>query len=187
MIEGTSPPLPTTRAKRPASHKWAIACLCITTFGFIIFVVDISSGRARANSDYWIPLAILFFGAVALVGLRFGGQRKWAYYVVSGFFAAAVVRSIYVCCWHLYYIAAGMGVRLPYFNLARRDRPFVVEQHVSSTKQLMVFVVTALTILLFVRIAFGRPSRRYYGLLPESETGHEQQQNEAKTETIHPT
>ena len=74
------------------------------------------------------------------------------------------VRGVYTVLWYLYYfITRGGSVSTPYFHLAERDQPFVVQQHVPLGKQFLIAVMVGLLIWLFTRFALGRPSRRYYG------------------------
>lgn len=135
------------------------------TAGFAILLLGLLRGRSGVTpSPYWSQILILTIGALALGSLVLGGRRRWAYYVCSGALAVWSVRGVYTLGWYLYYfITRGGSVSTPFFHLAERDQPFVVQQHVPLGKQFLLAVMVGLLIWLFTRFAFGRPSRRYYG------------------------
>lgn len=135
------------------------------TAGFVVMLLDLFRGRSGASpGPYWSVILILSAGALALVALVIGGRQRWAYYVASGALAIWSVRGVYTVLWYLYYfVTRGSSVSIPYFHLAERDQPLVVQQGVPIAKQLMIVVMAGLMIWLFRRFAFGRASRRYYG------------------------
>ena len=61
-----------------------------------------------------------------------------------------------------YLLFSGDSVSTPYFHIAERDKPFVVQQQESFGRQFFLVVALGLFIWLFIRFAFGRPSRSYY-------------------------
>ena len=62
-----------------------------------------------------------------------------------------------------YLLFRGRSVFIPYFHLAERGKPFVVQQQESLGKQVWMVVSLGLLIWLFLRVTFGQPSRSYYG------------------------
>src|SRR5258708_2709591 len=159
------------KLKRPASHRWAIGIFAFTTAAFVIFLIDAIAGRSGASPRrYWLPIAFLSVGALALFSLIFGGRQKWAYYVTSASLATWAVRAIYTSSLYAYNLVChGPPLGIPYFHLLERDKPFVVQQHMTLARQIMVLVVTGLTLWLFLRFTIGRQSRNYFGFYdPES-------------------
>ncbi|MDR3460662.1 MAG: hypothetical protein P4N60_24800 [Verrucomicrobiae bacterium] len=157
--------------KRPASHRWAIGIFAFITLEFIVFLLDIVRGRPGADlSKYWIPVACLAAGALALFALVFGGRQRWAYYLTAGTFALWLVRAIYILSLYVAdFISGRTGITAPYFHLEERDQPFVVQQTVPLTKQVMMAVMLGLLVWLFYRFTFGRASRSYYGFCEKKE------------------
>ncbi|MDB6123588.1 MAG: hypothetical protein JWQ71_2581 [Pedosphaera sp.] len=154
------------KLKRPASHRWTIGITAFMTIGFVLFLINIIMGRSGATStirQYWPVMAFLSFCALALLSLLFGGRQKWAYYVTSAFLAIWAFRGVYTSFLYAYYfIFTTSPLNTPYFHLAEQNQPFVVQQHVSGVKQIMVAVAAGLLIWLFLRFAIGRQSRSYY-------------------------
>jgi hypothetical protein len=155
----------TRNFKRPASHRWAIGLLAFMTAGFILLLFDLFRGRSGKSPDaYWGVIAILSVGALALAALVLGKQRRWAYYLSAGSLAIWAGRGLYTVSLFVYdLLSGGSSLSSPYFHLAERDKPFVVQQHVPWDRQLLLTVTVGLLVWLFVRFTFGRPSRIYYG------------------------
>ena len=150
-----------TNQKRPASHRWAIGLFGFMTAGFAIFLLDLLRGRSgAAPGSYLSQIFILTVGAVGLVALVFGKRRRWAYYVGSGALAIWSARGAYslVLYFH-YFVTNGGSISTPYFNLAERDQPFVVQENIPLGQLLLMPMMFGLLIWLFTRFAFGRPSR----------------------------
>ena len=151
------------KPKRPASHRWAIGILGFMTAVFIVLLIDLFSGRSGASPlPYWSLLAIHSVGAVGLVALVLGRRQQWAYYVATGSLGIWACRGVYtmsVRAYHLFF--SGDSLSTPYFHLAQRDKPFAVQQHESLGRQFLMAVVVGLFIWLFIRFAFGHPSRSY--------------------------
>ena len=134
------------------------------TAGFIVLLIGLFSGRSGASPQpYWVPLAILAVGAVGLVALVLGRRQQWAYYVAVGSLGIWVCRFVYTMCVRAYYLFSGGSSITPYFHLAQRDKPFIVQQQESLGRQSLMIVFLTFFIWLFIRFAFGRPSRSYYG------------------------
>jgi hypothetical protein len=154
-----------TNQKRPASHRWAIGIFGFMTAGFIVMLLDLFRGRSGSSpGPYWSLLAILSVGALASIALVLGGRRRWAYYVGSVALGIWSARGVYTMLWYLHhYLTRGSSVSTPYFHLAERDQPLVVQRGVPVAKQVLMFVAVGLLVWLFTRFAFGRPSRSYYG------------------------
>jgi len=153
------------KPKRPASHRWAIGILAFMTAAFIVLLIDLFSGRSGANPQpYWIPLAVLAFGAVGLAALVLGRRQQSPYYVAAGSLGIWACRGVYTMSVRAYHLLfSGGSFSTPYFHLAERDKPFVVQQHESLGRQFLMAVALGLFIWLFIRFTFGRPSRSYYG------------------------
>jgi hypothetical protein len=62
-----------------------------------------------------------------------------------------------------YFLKGNAPLVVPYFHLAERDKPFVVQQHIPLATQLGMPVATGLLVFLFWRFAFGQQSRSYFG------------------------
>jgi hypothetical protein len=153
-----------TTHKRPASHRWAIGIFGFMTVGYAVFLLDIFRGRDGATlSPYWERVAFLSVGAIAFVALIFG-RRKWAYYVASWALAIWSARGFFSFLQYAHYFVVhgdlGWG---PHFHLAERDQPFVESQKIPVSELPLMGLAIGLLIWLFVRFAFGIPSRRYYG------------------------
>ena len=135
------------------------------TAGFVVMLVDLFRGRSGASpSPYWSLIVILSVGALALIALVLGGRHRWAYYVCSGALAIWSARAVYTLLWYLrHFITRGSSISTPYFHLAERDQPLVVQQDVPVARQLLMVVALGLLIWLFTKFAFGRASRSYFG------------------------
>jgi hypothetical protein len=135
------------------------------TAGFAIFLFDLLSGRSGASaSSYVRQISILAVGALVFGALVLGGRRRWAYCVASGALAILCASGVYTLFWNLHHLLTrGIEASRPYFHLAERDKPFVVQQHLPLSKQLLAVVLVGLFIWLSTRFMFGRQSRRYYG------------------------
>jgi hypothetical protein len=165
----------TTPGKRPASHWWVIGISGFMTLGFVCFIINIITGRASVSpiTQYWRVLAFLSCCALTLISILLGRRQKWTYYVTSALLAAYTFRAIYTSFLIArYFIFTGASYHIPYFHLAEGDKPFVVQQQISSSKQILMIVATGFLIWLFLRFAIGRPSRSYYQFkLPENVGG----------------
>src|SRR5262245_41878122 len=152
------------KPKRPASHRWAIGIFAFMTVAFIVLLIELFSGRSGTSPQpYLIPLVVLAIGSLGLMALVLGRRQQWAYYVAAGSLGIWVFRGVYTMSVRAYYLFIGGSVSTPYFHLADRDKPFVVQQHESLARQFLMLVGLGLFIWLFIRFAFGRPSRSYYG------------------------
>ncbi len=150
--------------KRPASHRWAIGILAFMTVHFVVFLNDVITGRSGASPKQHV-LVFAFFGvgALALFSLVLGRRKRWAYYVTSGSLAIWAGQAIYAASLLAYHILVNGGPLIaPYFYLSQRDKPFVVEEHFTMSRQVLVIVAVGLLVWLFIRFTFGHPSRSYY-------------------------
>ena len=135
------------------------------TVPFVVMILDFFRVRSGTSpSPYWGLLLILSFGALALVALTLGGRQRWAYYVGAGALAIWSARGVYTMLWYLHhFITRSSSVSAPYFHIAERNQPMVVQQDVPVATQLLMPVAVGLLVWLFTRVAFGRASRSYYG------------------------
>jgi hypothetical protein len=153
-----------TKTKRPASHRWLIGICVFMTLGFAVLLIDVFSGRSGVHpSSYWPLMAMLSFFPLTLFAVFLGRRQKWVYYFAAVMLAILGCRALYVSSLHVYSIYKKSPVVTPYFHLAQREKPLVVNQEVPVVKQILIPVATGFLILLFFRFTFGRQSLSYYG------------------------
>lgn len=134
------------------------------TLGFAVLTIDLFSGRSDANpSRYAALLLMLSFFPLTLLSLLFGRRRKWVYYFAAVMLGLFVCRALYSSSLYVYWMLHKHPVSQPYFHLAERDKPLVVNQEMPVVQQMLVPLATGLLIWLFVRFTFGRPSRNHFG------------------------
>ena len=150
--------------KRPVSHRWAIGVLAIVTTIFVIFSIDVITGRSGVSlRQNWRPIATLSLSATVLLSIVLGRRQHWAYFVTSGLLLTWIVRGF-----HTIYndtrdiIFNGSSASTTYVHLVLRDKPLVVQERISIPDYILMVALLGLLVWIFVCFTFGRPSRSYY-------------------------
>ncbi len=135
-----------TRIPRPASSYWLMILFASGVFNWGMSVRAIG----HAFGDHTTGLNMPTFNAMALnvglLALILGARKSWGHHVAAVVLVIHLARcvvSLYADFSELWAFSAGFGIYL--------------------------MVVTLLKFWLFHRFTFGLPSRRYYGMAPDSQ------------------
>jgi hypothetical protein len=151
---------------RPALHRWIIAVSGLMAFGFVLFLLNILTGRASEKfSQYISPLTALLPYPIILIAMLIGRQRHWVYYICSAMLSLLSVRIIYFTILAYIELMESVPQVRKYYHVSEIDKPFYSNEQASLLFQLGRLLAVGVTIFVTVSYIKNNKSRKYYGLL----------------------